>query len=202
MMAGTTRRRRNRAPQSESAGDSTVVKYSTIGSGITTDSSGLGYTKRFYIPGNATGLAAGIGPALASYYSTGKFTPGTTIRWEPSVSFTTSGRVYVGFTDNPEVIAAINVISPLSSYVAAVKSLGDVVSFPVWQETDVHFPTKLRRKMFDTNSTADTTDANVLDRSCQITMFAAIDGTPASTSLGGFWYHDRIHVEGIQSVLT
>jgi len=203
-MAGVTRRRRNKQPEMERSGDGTVIKYSTLGSTVTTDTSGVGYAKRFYIPGNVSGayLSNTAGISIAGFYSTGKFTPGTTIRWEPSVSFSTPGRVYVGFTDNPEVANIINQVSPISAYANAVKGLGDVVSFPVWQETEIKFPTKLRRKMFDVNITADLTDSNVLDRCAQTVMFMVVDGTPISTSVGSFWFHDRLQLEGLQPTFT
>jgi hypothetical protein len=76
-----------------------------------------------------------------------------------------------------------------------------VISFPIWQETEINFPSKLRRKMFDTNNSI-TFDVNILDRCAQIAMFVAVDGAPATTSVGSFWFHDKLHVEGIQPTLT
>lgn len=179
----------------------TIVEYSVLGNALTTTAAGLSTPGRAYIPGNPGGVVNATGPTIVAYYSTAKFLPGTKIRWEPSVSFTTPGRVYVGFTDNPEVMASIAGLSG-SSWGDAVKGLGDVVSFPIWQETEIAFPTRLRRKMFDTNTTATVTDTNSNDRSVQTFMFAYIDGAPASTAVGSFWYHDKVMVEGIQPVLT
>lgn len=211
---GGVRRKRNRAPTMSGGGDTSVVKYSVLGGTIGTVASlGLSAANRIYIPGNSGELVNTSGPVIVSYYSTAKFLPGTRIRWEPSVSFTTSGRVIVGFTDNPEIVAAIKaafdifVATPTAgnynSYANLVRSLGSVISFPVWQETEIPFPTRLRRKRFDCNASASSTDSNVLDRSMQTAMFVAFEGAPTTNqTLGGFHYHDVVDVEGITGVAT
>lgn len=210
------RRKRNSTPRVEQTGvDSSVVKYHGIGNVVTTASSlGAAVFSRLYAPGDRTGLSLSVGPDVCGYYSTGKFMPGTSVRWEPNVSFTTSGRVFVGFTDNPEVIASISGL--LNAYVATpgagtyvpyadqVKAMGSVISFPIWQETNVPFPNRLRRKRFDVNETIVATDTNVLDRSVQVAMFVCIDGvqTGASVPTGSFWFHDVVNVEGLHGTLT
>lgn len=210
---GGVRRRYTKMPMASGSGDSSVIRYSTLGGNVGTGPtvSGTAYS-RYYCPGNADGLVNASGPALTSFYSTGKFTPGTTIKWEPSVSFTTSGRVIVGFTDNPEMITSIKALqnsyegSPstgtFSPFLAAVKGLGSVHAFPVWQETSVPFPQRLRRKRFDSNSSISSTDTNVVDRSVQTAMFVAVEGPPLNTTLGSFHFHDVVDVEGITAQLT
>lgn len=206
------RKRRTKMPMLSSSGDTSVVKYSTLGSNVGTGAvvAGTAYD-RVYTPGNGVGLSNASGAALVGYYSTGKFLPGTSIRWEPSVSFTTSGRVVVGFTDNPEVIADILTAKSayeatpgtvlFNAYLNKVKSLGSVRAFPVWQETQVPFPTRLRRKRFDINETS-ALDINILDRSAQTYMCVAIEGCPLSTTFGSFHYHDVLDVEGITGIAT
>lgn len=201
---GGVRKRRLRQPTMNQNGANTILRYSSIGLTVTTDASGNAQPDRKYVPGYQSGLVTGVGPDVASFYSTGKFLPGTHARWEPSVSFTTTGRVFVGFTDNPEIIEAMetNRISSPALYRNQVKGLENVISFPVWQETEIPFPTKLRRKRFDTNETV-SNDANVYDRCCQIAMFACIEGGPAAvTTMGSFWYHDVLDVEGLHAVTT
>lgn len=184
--------------------DSSVVRYQAIGATLTSDTAGTGFTARSYIPGFTGQLANSFGPGIVGVYSTGKFLPGTRIRWEPSVSFVTTGRIYVGFTDNPEVAAAIDGLGTTALKVTACKGLGNVVSFPVWQETDINFPTRLRRKTFDVNATVVTSNVDVLDRCMQQFMCIAIDGAPTavSTNLGSFVYHDVVSVEGINPIAT
>jgi len=200
--SGSTRKRRNPQPRmNPTSSNSTIVEYSALSTSLSTGATGVGVLERFYVPGYQGQLSSTYGPAIVAYYSTGKFLPGTRARWEPSVGATTSGRVYVGFTDNPEVISAlITAASSPSVYLGYVKGLGDVVSFPVWQETDVQVPTRMRRKMFDTNASI-SNNVDVLDRSCQVYMAIAVEG-PASTSFGSMWCHDKVMVEGINPIGT
>lgn len=203
---GGVRRRRTTGVSSSSKSDASIIRYSAIGDSAVVPSTGdlIAVPARHYIPGYAAGFVNATGPTLCSYYSTGKFIPGTRIKWEPSVSFTTAGRVFVGFTDNPEVIASIETLRGTNklTYASRVKGLSTVISFPIWQETDVEFPMKMRRKRFDVNGTIDLTDPNMVDRSEQIAMFACIEGAPASTACGSFWFHDVVDVEGIHPTIT
>lgn len=201
---GGVRKRRLRQPTMNQNGGNTLLKYSSIGISVVTDVTGNAQPNRKYIPGCPNDLVNSVGPDVAAYYSTGKFLPGTHARWEPSVSFTTTGRVFVGFTDNPEIIESMETTRTANpgAYRNLVKGLENVISFPVWQETEVPFPSKLRRKRFDCNETL-ANSADVYDRSCQIAMFAAIEGGPAAaTTMGSFWFHDVLDVEGLHAVAT
>lgn len=198
---GGVRKRRNKQPTMTGSSSGTVIEYSAIGTTIGSDAAGLATGRRLYAPGDAANLSNSVGPTICSYYSTGKFLPGTKVRWEPSVSFTTTGRVYVGFTDNPEVMSAFIALTTPAAAINAVKGLGDVISFPVWQETDITFPSSTRRKMFDVNANI-TNNVDVLDRSAQRFMLFAIESAPATTTLGQMWYHDKIALEGIHNVVT
>ncbi len=199
-VTGGVRKRRSSGPSVAQRGNNTIVKYHVVGSTVSSDVNGTASTARKFVPGYAVGLSNSVGPSVASYYSTGKFLPGTKVRWEPSVSFTTPGRIFVGFTDNPEVMTAFDGMT-ITQALAAVKGLDSVRSFPVWQETEIAFPTALRRKRFDTNSSI-SASADVFDRSCQQYMLICAEGCSASTVLGSFWYHDVLELEGLQPVVT
>lgn len=212
-MQGGVKTRRIRAPNLQGAGDSSILKYSTLGISVATiGASGQSAYRRGYIPGDAELLVNAVGPEIARRYSTAKFLPGTRLTWEPSVSFTTSGRVFVGFTDNPEVAAEIATtynaftggVGSYAAFADRVKALSSVVSFPVWQETSINFPNRMRRKRFDTNGGVSHTDINQLDRSMQTFMFAAFEGVNSGTSLtlGGFHHHDVLDVEGMHGIVT
>ncbi len=198
---GGVRRRRNKQPTMAGSSNGTIIEYSAIGTTVGSDAAGLASGRRLFAAGDLSNLSNTVGPTICSYYSTGTFLPGTKVRWEPSVSFTTTGRVYVGFTDNPEVMSAFIALATPAAVINAVKGLGDVISFPVWQETDITFPTATRRKMFDTNSNI-TNNVDVLDRSVQRFMLFAVEGAPATTTLGQMWYHDKVALEGIHNVVT
>jgi len=200
-MASGVRRRRNTAPTSENNGEQSIIRYQAMGTTIGSDASGLSWGFRYYVPGLQYGLVSATGPGLVSFYSTAKFLPGTSIRWEPSCSFTTTGRIYVGFTDNPEVATTLTTLSG-TAFGNAVKGMGSVMSFPVWQETNISFPTRLRRKRFDVNGTV-AASSDVLDRSSQTNFFWYLDGAPVSLAgLGSFWYKDVVSVEGMNNLAT
>lgn len=206
---GGVRKRRNTSPKS----DGTIVEYSAQQNNFfTVIPAGYSGEVRRYIPGFSPPLAITVGPEIVSAYSSAKFLPGTKIRWEPSVSFTSTGRVMVGFSDNPEVALQIEGLfgTALGSglpadwiaYTNAVKGLGSLVSFPVWQETEVNFPTRLRRKMFDTNATIAPTSVDMYDRCLQTCMFIAIEGMTSTANPGNFWFHDKVAVEGLHARIT
>lgn len=195
----TTGVKRNRGMQPRmrpTSNNSTSLVYNCIGLNLATDVGGNVYYIRYYIPGFAGGLDASAGIDVAGFYSSGKFGSGCKLRWEPSCSFGTNGRVYCGFCDNPEAVAAISA----SPSVASIRALGDALSFPVWQETEIPFPSRLRRKMFDVNQTV-TTDPNALDRSMQTCFFIAIEAD-AEKAVGSMWFHDELVVEGLQVQAT
>lgn len=201
---GGVRKRRLRQPTMDRNGGNTILKYSSIGTNVVTDASGNAQPNRKYIPGYPADLVNPVGADVAAFYSTAKFLPGTHARWEPSVSFTTTGRVFVGFTDNPEIIEAMEStrLALPATYRNQVKGLENVISFPVWQETEIPFPSKLRRKRFDTNENV-INSTDVYDRCCQMAMFAAVEGGPAATTtMGSFWYHDVLDVEGLHAATS
>lgn len=210
---GGRKRNRGMAPIVDRLGsDRSIVKYNVLGNTIITNSTGQSVGRRFYSAGFGTNLLPNAGVNVCGFYNTYVFKPGTSIKWTPSVSFTTSGRLFVGFVDNPEMMAGItvaydNYVASTTSanyaiYADLVKSLGNTVSFPVWQETQIEFPTRLRRKRFDTNLTQ-SLDVNIYDRSIQCLMLVAFEGGPAAvTTLGQFSFHDVVDVEGLSSVST
>lgn len=209
---GGVRRRRIKMPLIGGNGDNSIVRYSTLGINLETiGATGNTVYTRYYIPGEGGLLTNASGPSIVSYYSTGKFLPGTKLKWEPSVSFTTSGRVFAGFIDNPEIAVQLqtaynNYILGTGSYAAyanLIKGLGNVVSFPVWQETEIPFQLRMRRKRFDVNETVAST-SDTLDRCMQTSFWVAIEGVNASAplSLGGFHFHDIVDVEGVNGATT
>lgn len=204
---GGVRKRRVTAPKM----NGTIISYNSTQTNYPAVANGYTGEIRRYIPGAPYTLANSTGAAIVAQYSTAKFIPGTTIRWEPSVSFNTTGRVFVGFTDNPEVVTQIETlfgtaistgtVAAWADYLTAIKGLGSCRSFPVWQETEVSFPTRLRRKMFDTNETV-ASSPDTLDRCMQTCMFVGVEGYDKTSNPGGFWFHDKLEVEGIHARLT
>lgn len=216
-LTGSTapRKRRNTVTYQSGNVDQSLIKYKALGATTIAYGASGAADFRVYVPGINTRLASTAGADVVSFYATGVFKPGTMLRWEPNTSPTKGGRVFVGFTDNPEVIATIvaqwNTYSSsgtgadYASYSNSVKGLGTLVSFPAWQEYEFQLPTKLRRKRFDINGAMVLTDVNQLDRSAQVAMFMCADGYDSLTAgqgVGGFWYHDVVDVEGLHSTAT
>lgn len=199
--SGNKRKRLNSVTSAMAGNDTQRLNYKTLGSTVTTNELGERAVPRYYIPGYSVGLAFSSGAKIASFYSTGKFLPGTRARWVPSVGFTQPGRVYVGFTDNPEVIQAIAGFIGTAAYSEAVKGLGNVITFPIYQDHEFMVPSRLRRKMFDTNISSPF-GVDTLDRSCQTAMFALVEGAPLNISVGSFHFTDSLLVEGLQPVIT
>lgn len=213
--AATTRRRRNGVTRMSGGADDAVIKSKALGANTVCYGIAGAADFRVYVPGMDTRLASTAGSSVVSYYATGVFRPGTSVRWEPTISPTQGGRMFVGFTDNPEVIR--DIYSAWSQYVNSgasgdyatysnlIKGLGNLVSFPAWQEWESQIPSRLRRKRFDTNTTVDLFDVDVVERSAQLAMFACADGFTSITAgsvIGSFWYHDVVDVEGLHSIAT
>jgi len=207
------RKRRVRQPVLNGSGDRTMVRYKSLGNNVSLSLAGLGVTARWYIPGLTTLLNNTAGPAIVSFYSTGLFKPGTHLRWEPVVSPTVGGRIFVGFTDNPEVAANITAAwntftttpttGNYATYAGAVKGLASTESVPLWQTCEWNVPTTLRRKRFDVNQDVTLTSIDQLDRSLQVAMFACIEGVDLESGVvGSFWFSDVVDVEGVHGTAT
>lgn len=201
-------------PTMVNTGDSTTLRYKSLGGNVVQIGAPGAIAARWYIPGNSNQCSGTAGQVVASNYSTGVFKPGTMLRWEPTTSPTAGGRGFVGFTDNPEIIKNIGTLwaayqstpgaTEYGAYASSVKGLANLTSFPMWAEWETQIPTRLRRKRFDCNETASLLDVDVLDRSCQVAMFACFDGSSVATNggLGSFWFHDVLDVEGLHSEAT
>lgn len=211
-----TRKRRNtQVTMSPSSADGSIIRYKALGSNVTSIDNAGGVSARWYVPGMNARIANSAGPDVVSYYATGKFLPGTMVKWEPTTSPTAGGRVFVGFTDNPELM--VNLYNLLEAYEVApsggsyapysnaVKGLCNTISFPLWQEKDIEVPLRTRRKRFDCNSSIVVNVVDQLDRSAQVAMFACIDGysgVSVGSNLGSFWYKDVVDVEGLSGSAT
>lgn len=204
-------------PKMSGNGDYTMLSYNALGSAQTLfETSATNGGLRMYIPGSAGSLAGTAGASVVGFYSTGVFMPGTTAKWEPTTSPTSGGRMYVGFTDNPEIATTITNsyiawdqdrtnTTKRDTYINRVRGLGSLISFPLWQEKEIAIPQKLRRKRFDCNQIVDFTNVDVIDRSMQTTMFWFADGltSPATNQIiGSFVFHDRVSVEGLHSLFV
>lgn len=212
----TVRKRRSTPPtMTTTSNDSSIIRYRALGANMVSLNNAGSVMARWYVGGMNARIANAAGPDVVSYYATCAFKPGTMVRWEPTTSPTAGGRMFVGFTDNPEVMVGLYnaleayEVTPNSTtygvYSNLVKGLCNMISFPMWQERDIPVPMRMRRKRFDCNQTVVVNDPNVMDRSAQVAMFACADGysgISVSSTIGSFWYHDVVDVEGLSGTAT
>lgn len=198
--AQRARRNPNYAVRGTPGSDRTVLRYNCVSSAVTTDGAGEYQWDRTYVPGLGSGIANSAGVNVASFYATGVFRPGTTVKWVPYVGFQTSGRLLIAFTDNPEIMAQA-VGWTLSQKVAWIRGSSNGVNMPLYEERTLAVPTNTRRKRFDVNQNI-TFAVDTLDRSAQVMMITAIVAGPGSTTVGQFEYHDVLDVEGLNTAST
>lgn len=199
MSVGSARRRQRTRGSSKTISDSYVVKYNAVSADLTT---GAGVTEiasnRLYTPGFTSGLASvPAGVQLASLYNVGNFAPGTHVKWVPSVSATTAGRVILAYLTNPEDVVTYEAAT-VAGKLAIIQSCANMEQHPIWQEFTYNIPTTLRRKMFDTNSTM-ASSVDVYDRSVQGALIWYISA-PQNTNCGCLVYHDVVRLQGLSSV--
>lgn len=221
--ATTVRKRRVTFPQVNNAGDDAILcKYRVEGARIISKPVPLDTTfdanLRLYVAGNPNGLRRSNDPGInvTKLYSTYLYKPGTKVRWEPTCGSTTSGRVVYAWADNPEKIHNLRVAyedyfvdttaAKKEIIAKLVTGIGNCRSFPVWMETEIQMPTDTRRKRFDTDVGLDlsstSTAVNTIDRVVQKALFYYIDGNDQDVTLGSMWYHDVVHVQGLNTVAT
>lgn len=215
----TVRRRRMTFPKVDNAGEDAIVARYRLEGALTTSFPGGSANIRQYVAGNPNGLrrAGDPGIVMSALYSTYKYMPGTKVRWEPTCGSTTPGRVVYCWVDNPEKMynlrlafdAYISNPTPVNFgiFKTFVTGVGNCRSFPVWMETEIQMPTDTRRKRFDSDfgldSSSTSTAINTLDRSCQKSFYYYIDGVlPEDVELGSMWYHDVVHLQGLNTTPT
>lgn len=176
----------------------TNLRYKCLSPALTTDAPGFRSINRHYIGGNDAEVLSCAGVNVLRNYSTYKLVPGTRARWVPSVGFTTSGRVIVGYLTSPEQMVYFDTLTE-NQKIEYVRGMGNSLSFPVYEDREWDVPTVMRRKMFDVNASVVFSSVDVLDRSCQVEMVAVIAGTTGLTDVGYFEYTDHMIVEGLTS---
>lgn len=102
--------------------------------------------------------------------------------WQPNVGFTTSGIVYIGYIDNPELIRKWSTLTWADKQ-SIVKSLPNARSANVYEPMTVAVNVPLRRKWFTCDMTVAASDEAV-DRSIQGMWVVIVLGSAATTTLG------------------
>lgn len=175
--------------------------------GTTSSAGGIVIGSRLLIPGYTGDLTTASVSNIARYYATAKYTPGTTFHYVPQVSLSTSGAIYIAYTDNVEVINAFARAATPNDSLSIVRSISNVRNYPVWQTFSLPMGNTLRRKMFDVNgdystSGSDEVNYNALDRCCQGAFLYAIEGVPGSSVICRPWVHTKLVLEGLKAGAT
>jgi hypothetical protein len=182
-------------------GLNTVLSGNELLNNTNSDASGAVAGTRLLIPGFLSDLSTTGVSTIASYFATGKYLPGTVFHWVPQVSLNTAGVVYVAFTDNVEIISSFVGLATNTLKVAAVKTIANMKSYPVWQTFTFAMPSVSRRKMFDVNSDSLFTP-DLLDRGCQGAFLFAVEGTTVSSTICRPYVHEKLMLEGLKTVVT
>lgn len=106
--------------------------------------------------------------------------------YTPSVGSTTTGIMYIGYYDNPEIISRVYAgsITP-SSLTVLAQTAPHSVATPVWQGCELVVPQRSRRKSYavDSNVPGDSVTADLTVHG--VFIFATV-GAPFSTTIGVF----------------
>lgn len=109
-----------------------------------------------------------------------------TVEWLPIISpgvIDAGSRVYVGYTDNPEVIASLSASAAVATR-DAVKGNRNMRSFNAWEHFRMNVPLTNRHNKFNVNTNSVLSDSNTIDRSVQGLVYGGIDGVSAAATLG------------------
>lgn len=120
--------------------------------------------------------------------------------WQPNVGFTTSGIVYIGYLDNPELCQKWSTISWTDKQ-AIVKSLPNARSANVYEPLTVSVNVPLRRKWF-TCDMAVAANAEAVDRSIQGMWVLIVLGSAVTTTLGCAVLNETYVLKGLVNPLA
>ncbi len=121
------------------------------------------------------------------------------LHYTPAVGTTTSGKVWVGYTDNPEIIYKAIGTYTTSDLLNIVKTLRHNNVFPVWQSWTMNVPNIApRRKMYSIDTTA-AGSSEIVDRCTHGAFIVALEGGPATTNVGVLTASHEFALRGLQS---
>lgn len=186
-------RRANRSMNAAGMGRSNDIRYSFMGSSVTTDANGLVGASYALVPG--LGATNSVGARIESCYATGVYRPGTSWTWVPNLGSTANGRIYVAYIENPETWSKLQAQLGTGDFINAVTRQGNVVSHQVSKEFKYSPVARPRKMSFATNETINQTDTVQLEASFQGGIVAVIIGAPATTVAGTFRLDAIVHLE-------
>lgn len=106
------------------------------------------------------------------------------ITYTPQTGSTTTGIVYIGYYDNPEIIArAYTGVLTAANILVLAQTAPISTSTPVWQGVELSAGTRQRRKIYSVDSN-NPVDSPTADQTVHGVFFIASVGAPFSTTIG------------------
>lgn len=200
-VTGLTLELRNRRPRAKIAGgtltDTSNIQYHAYVDQAPTSAGGIISGVNYLVGGDTTNISSSIGPTIVGSYRECLFRSGTKITWSPNVGFTTTGRIYVAYIDNPEVMVGYLGTLTDTAKLAYIKALTNHVNHPVYKEFTYNMPSiGTRRKRFDVNATG-TQTVDTFDRSLQGAFVWVVAGAPGTTDVGAMSLTHQVTVYGL-----
>lgn len=124
--------------------------------------------------------------------------------WQPTVGFTTSGVISIGYIDNPEVIKNWGTYPAAHRY-AIIRSLPNVVTSQIFDPVTLVVNRPLRRKWFASDNTIPITDGAAVDRAVQgmyVVYITGVNSGGASIGVGNFVLQERHTLSGLINPLA
>lgn len=187
---------RNKMKMSSRSLSDTITLRNTVTVGaVTTDANGNADATTLIQPAyNGNGPLTNVARCYQEYKGTE-----LTFRWQPNVGFTTTGTVWIGYIDNPEMIYRWNGYG--ADRYTIIKSLPNVRSGHVFDEIVVHARAPLRRKWFSLDASVASTAADY-DRTVQGMWVFLITGGPASTAVANVLTTETHQLKGLINPLA
>jgi hypothetical protein len=123
------------------------------------------------------------------------------VEWLPLIAPGTADagtRVYIGYVDNPEVIATLTAASAPTT-VGAVKGIRNFKAFNAWEHFRYSVPLTRRVKAFNVNTVTVHTDAEINGRSCQGAVVMGLDSLTAAGTYGAWRTYYTVRLKGLQT---
>lgn len=179
VVSGKTRPKKFRVNVSPSSDQGVAVKCISPFNVSATDAFGFHASSVLVDPPKATDA----GGTVLRNYSEYRMEQGA-LHWTPTVGTTTSGTIWIGYYDNPEImLKATNGTYSPASMIALAKQAPHRISMTVWMPGTLSLPLFRRRAKFTTDTTSGTTRTD-FDLCSHGVFVIGIEGAPVSTNVG------------------
>ncbi len=161
------------------------------------------YGSQIAVDCRSNGAAIGsVSASIANCFSSYRFNR-MSCTWIPKMapgSAGGGGRVFIAYTDNPEISASYSALTDANKLIA-LKSWKNTKVYPVWKEWTYNVPLTHRRPWFDVNYTiTDAVDVN--DRSTQGFVLFVAETIGATDTVGNIMTDAVLVLRGLDANVT